>query len=58
MTKTVKKICLVATREELQKFNNLKRLFQRRTDSDMMRFLINNGEKILSANTAVDVKQS
>lgn len=56
MTKTVKKICLVATREELQKFNSLKRIFQRRTDSDMLRFLINNGEKILSVNTPVDVK--
>ena len=35
---------------EIAKLEALMVLFQRRTKTDMLRFLINNGEKILSAN--------
>ena len=39
---------LKATPAERQKLKRLKQMAQRRSNSDMLRFLINNGEKILS----------
>ena len=57
MTKTQNKtIALIATPQEQAKLQYLMQLYQRNTVSDMLRFLIANGEKILTANTAVGVK--
>lgn len=44
-------IGIKATRKERDKLNSLKEIFQRRSNSDMLRFLINNGEKILPETT-------
>ena len=49
-------IGIKATRKERDKLNSLKEVFQRRSNSDMLRFLINNGEKILPGAVAVETK--
>ena len=49
-------IGLKATRKEREKLNLLKEIFQRRSNSDMLRFLINNGEKILPETVIIRAK--
>ena len=51
-----KTIALIATPAEQAKLEVLMSLYQRNTISDMLRFLIANGEKILAANNAVAIK--
>lgn len=49
MKQTKKKIiAILATPEEQAKLQRLMCLYERNTQSDMLRFLIANGEKILS----------
>ena len=48
----LKHISLFATREEVRVFEQIKKAHNRKTDSDMLRVLIQNeAEKILSAKT-------
>ena len=42
------------TNQEFEKVEQLKVLFGRRTNSDLLRFLIANGEKILGAIVSID----
>ena len=49
-------IGLRATPEERKKLKHLKMVFQRRSNSDMLRFLINNGEKIFAPPAPVRAK--
>ena len=51
-----KYIGMRVTPTEMMKLQVLMQLFQRNTVSDMFRFLIANGEKILSANNSVELK--
>lgn len=54
MKKTQKKIiALLATPEEQAKLQRLMWIYDRNTQSDMLRFLIANGEKILSKNNPI-----
>ena len=48
-------IAIHATDEEVAKIQQLKVLFQRRTNSDLLRYLIDNGQKILTANVSIDI---
>ena len=48
LNREYKHISIVATREEVNVFEQIKRHYQRKTDSDMLRFLINQeAQKIL-----------
>jgi hypothetical protein len=48
-------IAIHATDEEVAKIKQLKVLFQRRTNSDLLRYLIDNGQKILAANVSIGI---
>ena len=51
-----KNLCLYATPEEMRKVNDLKTHFQRKSDSDMLRFLINREhEKIFARITPASI---
>lgn len=51
-----KNLTLYATKEEMQKVNDLKIHFQRKSDSDMLRFLINREhEKIFDRITPASI---
>ena len=51
-----KNLTLYATKEEMQKVNDLKIHFQRKSDSDMLRFLINREhEKIFDRITPTSI---
>lgn len=51
-----KNLCLYATPEEMKMVNDLKNHFQRKSDSDMLRFLINREhEKIFARITPASI---
>lgn len=53
----VRQLALGANEEEIRKFELIKNFHCRKSDSDMLRFLINQeAEKILPKNTPIDVK--
>ena len=54
---TFRQLSLFANAEECRKFEFVKSFYCRKSDSDMLRFLINQeAEKILSKNTATAVE--
>ena len=58
MAEEKKQLSLQATEEEIKLFEHIKEFHQRKSDSDMIRFLIvQEGKKILSQNSGIEIKK-